>query len=85
MVSQGSVLPKRDPAMAAEATPMVVAARLRDPGSGRAMEISTTAPAIQVHTANNIDGEVPLWLGKGGAVYQKQGPKTVLFLLIDGE
>lgn len=37
------------------------------------MVITTTAPAIQVHTANNIDGATPLWLGKGGAVYQKQG------------
>jgi len=34
------------------------ALRLEDPGSGRALEMSTTAPGIQVYTANAFDGSL---------------------------
>ncbi|MHC5005281.1 MAG: aldose epimerase family protein, partial [Planctomycetota bacterium] len=44
---------------------MRLAARVRDPGSGRVMEIHTTEPGIQFYTGNFLD-DVP---GKGGAVY----------------
>lgn len=45
------------------------AARVRDPASGRVMEIWTTEPGIQFYTGNFLDG-VP---GKGGAIYPKHG------------
>jgi galactose mutarotase-like enzyme len=44
------------------------AARLRDPNSGRQMEILTTEPGLQVYSGNFLDGTVR---GKGGAVYAK--------------
>ena len=47
---------------------LTLAARLRDPKSGRVMEISTTEPGIQLYTGNYLDGTVT---GKGGKVYQK--------------
>ncbi|WP_037909207.1 aldose epimerase family protein [Actinacidiphila yeochonensis] len=34
------------------------AARLADPGSGRAMEVWTTEPGIQVYTGNSLDGSL---------------------------
>ena len=43
------------------------AARLRDPGSGRAVELWTDAPGMQLYTGNFLDGVV----GKAGAVYGK--------------
>ena len=46
------------------------AARLRHPASGRTMEISTTAPGLQVYTGNFLDGSIR---GKGGATYDKYG------------
>ena len=46
------------------------AARLRHPTSGRTMEISTTAPGLQVYTGNFLDGSIH---GKGGAMYHKYG------------
>ena len=42
---------------------------LRDPASGRSMEILTDQPGIQVYTGNYLDGSVT---GKGGAAYAKQ-------------
>jgi len=42
------------------------AARLRDPVSGRAMEILTDQPGIQFYGGNFLDGTVT---GKGGVVY----------------
>ena len=42
---------------------------LRDPASGRSMEILTNQPGIQVYTGNYLDGSVT---GKGGAAYTKQ-------------
>ena len=44
------------------------AARLRDPKSGREMEILTTEPGVQFYSGNFLDGTVK---GKGGAVYRK--------------
>ncbi len=45
-----------------------LAARVRDPQSGRVMEVLTTQPGVQFYTGNFLDGTVK---GKGGAVYNK--------------
>lgn len=37
---------------------LVLAARLRDPRSGRVMEITTTEPGVQVYTGNLLDGTI---------------------------
>lgn len=37
---------------------MTLAARLVDPGSGRAMEVHTTQPAVQLYTGNFLDGSL---------------------------
>ncbi|CAL8467654.1 g7192 [Coccomyxa elongata] len=44
-----------------------LAAKLRDPKSGRCLKVLTTAPGMQFYTANYVDGVH----GKGGAVYNK--------------
>jgi aldose 1-epimerase len=44
------------------------AARLRDPASGRTLEISTTEPGLQVYTGNAFDRGHP---GKGGYAYPR--------------
>ena len=44
------------------------AARVRDPESGRVMEMYTTEPGVQLYTSNFLDGSLK---GKGGAAYQK--------------
>lgn len=41
---------------------------LHDPGSGRTMEIATTAPGLQLYTSNFLDGALE---GKAGAHYAK--------------
>jgi aldose 1-epimerase len=46
------------------------AAILRDPASGRQMEILTDQPGVQVYTGNYLDGTLT---GKGGTVYGKHG------------
>ncbi|MFM7077074.1 MAG: aldose epimerase family protein [Planctomycetaceae bacterium] len=43
---------------------------LRDPASGRRMEIVSDQPGVQVYTGNYLDGSLT---GKGGAVYGKHG------------
>lgn len=43
-------------------------ARVRDPESGRVMEVETTQPAVQFYTGNFLDGSN---VGKQGIVYQK--------------
>ncbi len=43
-----------------------LAARLKDPKSGRVMEISTNQPAIQFYGGNFLDGEA---VGKNGVAY----------------
>jgi len=45
-----------------------LAARVRDPGSGRAMEVSTTEPGVQLYTANFLDGKLK---GKAGVTYNR--------------
>ena len=45
------------------------AAAVRDPSSGRSMEVLTTQPGIQLYTGNFLDGKVQ---GNGGA-YLKNG------------
>ena len=41
---------------------------LRDPASGRSMEIESNQPGVQVYTGNYLDGSLT---GKEGAVYEK--------------
>ncbi|MBN2506549.1 MAG: galactose mutarotase [Verrucomicrobia bacterium] len=45
-----------------------LAARAHDPGSGRRMEVWTTAPGMQFYTGNFLDGTLR---GKQGVVYQR--------------
>ena len=42
------------------------AARLREPASGRTLEIHTTQPGLQLYTGNGLDGSL---VGKGGVRY----------------
>jgi aldose 1-epimerase len=42
-----------------------VAARIRDPESGRSLEVLTTEPGLQLYTGQHLDGT----LGKGGIGY----------------
>ena len=44
-----------------------LAARLLDPVSGRTLELHTTAPALQLYTANGFGALA----GRGGAVYRR--------------
>jgi aldose 1-epimerase len=46
---------------------LTLAARVYEPASGRALEVSTTEPAIQFYTGNFLDGSVT---GKQGHVYK---------------
>jgi aldose 1-epimerase len=48
----------------------VSAARVRDPKSGRVVEVLTTEPGLQFYTGNFLDGTVA---GKGGKRYPKRG------------
>lgn len=50
-----------------KAKELSLAARVSEPGSGRAMEVWTTQPATQFYTGNFLDGAIT---GKGGWVYQ---------------
>jgi aldose 1-epimerase len=54
--------------------PLVHAARLEDPASGRRLDISTTEPGVQFYSGNFLDGTIR---GKGGRVY---GHRTGLCL-----
>jgi aldose 1-epimerase len=47
-----------------------LAARVKDPASGRVMEVLTTEPGIQFYTGNNLNGAVK---GKGGKAYPRRG------------
>jgi aldose 1-epimerase len=49
---------------------LTLAARVRDPKSGRVLEMFTTEPGVQLYTSNFLDGKLR---GKGGAVYPKHG------------
>jgi aldose 1-epimerase len=46
-----------------------LAARARDPKSGRVVEMFTTEPGVQLYTSNFLDGTLK---GKDGVVYKKQ-------------
>jgi aldose 1-epimerase len=48
--------------------PMKIAAIVKDPKSGRVMEMRTTEAGVQFYTGNFLDGTVK---GKGGTVYKK--------------
>lgn len=45
-----------------------LAARVKDPSSGRVMEVTTTEPGVQFYTANHLKGVI----GKSGHVYEKR-------------
>lgn len=45
---------------------LAAAARLVDPGSGRTLDVRTTAPGVQFYSGNRLDGSIR---GKGGHVY----------------
>ena len=47
---------------------LVRAARVVEPKSGRAMEVFTTEPGVQLYTANHLDGVA----GKAGHIYNKR-------------
>jgi aldose 1-epimerase len=47
---------------------LLLAARVRQPKTGRVMEMLTTEPGVQLYTSNFLDGKVK---GKGGVVYRK--------------
>ncbi len=47
-----------------------LAVRVRDPKSGRVMEMFTSEPGVQFYTGNFLDGTVT---GKGGATYPQYG------------
>ena len=51
-------------------TGLVHAARLVDPASGRALDVSTTEPGIQFYSGNFLDGTLT---GKDGHVYVHRG------------
>jgi aldose 1-epimerase len=46
---------------------VVLAARAKDPGSGRSMEVWTDQPAIQLYSSNDFDGKLA---GKGGVIFK---------------
>jgi aldose 1-epimerase len=46
-----------------------LAARVKDPKSGRIMEVLTTQPGVQFYTGNFLDGTIT---GKQGKVYGKR-------------
>ena len=48
--------------------PLSLAARARDPQSGRWLEVLTKEPGVQLYTGNYLDGSV---IGKGGATYEQ--------------
>lgn len=45
-----------------------LAARVREPGSGRVLELYTTEPGVQFYTGNFLDGSLA---GKNGTLYRK--------------
>jgi aldose 1-epimerase len=48
---------------------LALAARVKEPASGRVMEVWTTEPGLQFYTGNFLDGKLA---GKGGKVYQQR-------------
>jgi aldose 1-epimerase len=58
---------KPDPRMGPRALPNFCA-KVKEPTSGRVMEVSTTEPGVQFYTGNFLEGKDK---GKGGVVYQR--------------
>jgi aldose 1-epimerase len=56
-------LNKKDPSA------LSLAARVREPTSGRTMEVWSTEPGLQLYSGNHLEGKRPRDVGKGGAVY----------------
>jgi aldose 1-epimerase len=52
-----------------EAGTLRVAARVKDPASGRVLSVSTTEPGVQFYTGNFLDGSLT---GKGGRQYKRR-------------
>lgn len=50
-----------------DAADLHLAARVRDPESGRVMEVHTTEPGVQFYSGNFLDGSL---IGKSGNVYE---------------
>lgn len=50
-------------------TGLALAAVLKDPSSGRMLEVRTTEPGVQFYTGNFLDGSLT---GKGGIVYARR-------------
>jgi aldose 1-epimerase len=48
---------------------VVFNARVKDPKSGRVLEVWSDEPGIQVYSGNFLDGKIPRDLGKGSTVY----------------
>ena len=46
-----------------------LAAKLKDPQSGRVLEVYTNEPGLHVYTANGLKGKL---IGKGGIAYQSR-------------
>ncbi|HTV55498.1 MAG TPA: aldose epimerase family protein, partial [Terriglobia bacterium] len=57
-----------------ESPALVLAARVVDPESGRALECYTTEPGVQFYTSNFLDGTIR---GKGGKVYGRRSAFTL--------
>jgi aldose 1-epimerase len=49
-----------------------LAARLREPVSGRTMEVLSTEPGLQFYGGDNLEGRAPRDLGKGGHLYERR-------------
>jgi aldose 1-epimerase len=47
---------------------LAISATVREPGSGRIMDVLTTEPGVQLYTGNFLDGKL---VGKSGAAYKK--------------
>ena len=47
-----------------------LAARVREPKSGRVLEVYSTEPGLQFYSGNFLEGKKPRDVGKGGAVYE---------------
>ena len=46
-----------------------LAARVREPKTGRVLEVFTTEPGVQFYSGNFLEGKVPRDVGKGGKIY----------------
>lgn len=64
--------PERGPGrdLGRESAGLAHAATVREPTSGRVLDVYTTAPGLQVYSGNFLDGSLT---GKGGYAYQQYG------------